>query len=322
MDGITVVTDPDTFSIEKKFYSQHFTPDENKVFLIGSSHLRSLNTTQIEGDLLKKNLHYSVYNLAIASDHPLQRLDTIDMIISAKPKIVVYGIADRDFVSNIPLSSSTQSTIQNILPDPHKFFSETAFQIENFFHLNTNYLNSPKLVTFGAISKILHKNNVEEYKVPSYPNTPFRIIDTGGCNDEYSVILDKKSLDALASFTNLIQFNQLVTPFNMIPSPDKNEDLIALNDMIKKFHQNNIKLIIVVTPQSKQYLDTLPTQYRESFNSIVKELSNNPEVQFYSLYDKYKDDYVWCDLTHVTANKTVTVYSNDVAEMIEKEISP
>lgn len=321
INDVTIVTDPDTYALEKTFYSQHFAPDENKIFLIGSSHLRSLNTTQIEDDLLKKSLNYTVYNLAIASDHPLQRLDTIDMIIAAKPKIILYGIADRDFVSNIPLSDSAQNKIQNILPDLHKLFSETAFQIENFFHLDVNYLASPKLVTFNAVSKILHKDNTGEY-TEQYPNTPFGIIDVGGCNNNYAIIQNKESLDKLASFTNLIQFNQLVTPFKMIPPPDKNKEFIALNDMIKKFQQNNMKVIIFVTPQSKQYLDTLPVQYRESFNAIVKELSDNPDVRFYSLYDKYQEDYVWCDLTHVASNKTVTVYPNDVVKMIEKEINP
>ena len=85
--------------IPRDFYSNHVS-DEKQIFILGSSQVVAINATRVDNYLSINGYDYDVYNLAQISDTPKQRLETLDMIISSKPEIIVYGVGPRDFQSS------------------------------------------------------------------------------------------------------------------------------------------------------------------------------------------------------------------------------
>ncbi|MFZ1077862.1 MAG: hypothetical protein WAN47_10585 [Nitrosotalea sp.] len=304
--------------MEKNFYSEKISTAEKKIFILGSSHVMPLNTTTIQEYLLEANQNYTIYNLAVGSDHPIERLDTINMIISEHPTIVIYGVADRDFVSLNPATDSSLNTPTSILPDPHEFFAGIFSELMSPLQYDLDFLQSPKILTLSSIQDIFLTHNLEEkLQGPHYPNSPFFSIGKGD-----TITASKNELENQEASINQVQFNQVASQFREIPPPDKNENFIALEEIITKLHQNNIKVIVFTTPQNEIYLDAMPAQYRKSFDVIVNRLADNHDIEFYSLFDKYENLNVWHDLNHIAFNDNDTMYCKDVTKMIEAETYP
>ena len=148
--------------IEKdSFFSQKFDLETNRVFLLGSSHIGHLNSTYIIDTITNDFDDYDVFNLAVNSDNPKERAESIDKIISLHPKIVFYGISYRDF--------ETESSFdeKSILPD-------FKILVEDNIPNELESIN-PQLITRRAIGDVL--NDISIVKAPVYdihpPNTPF-----------------------------------------------------------------------------------------------------------------------------------------------------
>ena len=100
-----------TFSYSMDFYIQSYDPSwyglinsknmdeivKDKIFIIGSSNVYSINAEIINTELVEQQKNYLVYNLADMSDTPTKRITSIDNIISHKPKFVLYGIGIWEF---------------------------------------------------------------------------------------------------------------------------------------------------------------------------------------------------------------------------------
>ena len=296
---------------QTKFLSQHFDPYKNKIFLIGSSHIKPLNTTHVQEQLSKNNQNFDVYNLAIGADSPQDRLKSLDLLISSKPKIVVYGISYRDFMDQFP-SGQSESKPVSLLPDPHDYFTEISMKL--FSNYDLGFMENPKLVTLTAL-KLLENNVGESIKkktnennllVRPYPNAFF--------NESRSDI-PKNDADLKNMF-----FVEGAT-FNNISDYNKNVNVIALKEIITKLQQNNIKIIIFTTPQSKYYLNAIPSYEKTAFDTIIQNLEKDCNVKIYSLQDKYKDLNVWYDPQHVAIFNNTQIYSDDVTKIILGEIN-
>jgi len=84
---------------EKKdllFYLQENSKN-NKILILGSSHVGILNTTLIDEMIFLENADYEVFNLAYSNDKPKKRAEILQQMIFLKPEIVFYGISFRDF---------------------------------------------------------------------------------------------------------------------------------------------------------------------------------------------------------------------------------
>ena len=109
------VTRSDNVITPKEFYS-NLNSDKKQIFILGSSQVVAVNATHIDNYLSKSGYDYNIYNLATISDTPKLRLQTLDMIISSNPEIILYGIGPRDF------RSSPTDNMEKPLPDPNAFF--------------------------------------------------------------------------------------------------------------------------------------------------------------------------------------------------------
>ena len=292
--------------IQTKFLSQHFEPNQNKIFLIGSSHIKPLNTTHIQEQLSKNNQNFDVYNLAIGADSPQERLKSIDLLISSKPKIVVYGIAYRDFMDQSTFGQSDTKPL-SLLPDPHDFFNEISTKL--FTNYDLGFMENPKLVTLTILKSLKHNvnepieniTNESNLLVQPYPNALF---------NENRNYVPKNDIGLRNIF-----FVEGAT-FNKIGDYNKNVNVIALKKIITKLQQNNIEIIIFITPQSKYYLDAMPSSAKTSFDILIKNLEKDHKIKIYSLFDKYKDLDIWYNAQHVAIFNNTQIYSTDISKII------
>jgi hypothetical protein len=292
--------------IQTKFLSQYFEPNQNKIFLIGSSQIKPLNTTHIQEQLSKNNQDFEVYNLGAGADSPQERLKNIDLLISSKPKIVVYGIAYRDFMDQSPLEQSETKPI-SLLPDPHDFFNEISTKLFSSYDLE--FMENPKLVTltilkslkYNVNESIENKTNENNLLVRPYPNAFF---------NENTNDVPKNDADLRNAF-----FVEGVT-FNKIGNYDKNVNVIAFKEIITKLQQNNIEIIIFITPQSKYYLDAMPSSAKVAFDTLIKNIEKDHKIKIYFLLDKYKDLDIWYNAQHVAIFNNTQIYSTDISNII------
>lgn len=289
---------PDTIEFkEREFYSQHFDPNTNKIFLIGSSHVGVLNTTLINEYVSKNHQDYYVYNLAYYGDSPTERLKTMKEIISLKPKIIFYGI------SYINIGSSTN---YQILPDPQKLFLRLI--------LSNNLgddiiLQNPKLATQIMIHDLTkHKDFFSAENAVFIQNTPFfpylpsdRIVSTYEELKAESDILDAPTV-------------------NIDPTPNS-QNVWALQEIINELHKNNIKVVLFATPHHKIYNDAIPEVQKENFGLLLQRLRDEG-LKCYDLTERYENLLIFHDTNHVAFNKNSAIYSEDVAKIISSEIEP
>ncbi len=310
----------DALTLESVFFSKKFEPNEKRIFILGSSESKAVNTTQVQEYLLNHNSNYSVYNLAAAADLPESRFknNSLDMIIASKPDIVVYGISYRDFMDPLPDIQSLNKP-NTPLPDPSKFFAELYLQLKTSLNYNLEVLDNPKLVTLSVIKSEGRKFLGIKNPASGDNSDPETVIP-------YPHALFKTNLADRTTRSDQLLKNYFFVhgaTFNGISDPNINSQIITFEKIIDKLQENNIKVIVFTTPKSKYYLNVMPSSEKEHFDSILKDISNKHHVKiYYSLWDKYKDMVIWNDPTHVAINHDGLVYGTDIAKIILNETRP
>ena len=294
------------WELEDKFFSQNF-KDKTTVFILGSSHVLSLEPYDIENKLSESGLLVDVYNLGILADTPQKRILSIDKIISAKPDLVLYGVGFRDFAessstNNPGISQFSTDGVEAILPDPHDtIYFELG--LNRYFNENFGHLKSSKITTLNFFQNI-PKNNFDDVNNNS--------------NEEFSEKIPftnyKQKIKNIASKQELQ--NQVgALPWNGFEPTDYNFQ--ELTRIIKILQNNKINVIIFSTPHSNEYLSTIPEEEQQFFLSKLNDFKNS-DVPVYHFYDDYKDMDVWHDFTHVTMEKQGMTYIDDITELILK----
>jgi len=278
------------------FYSQKFDPNLKKIFLIGASHVGQLNTTLINEKISFQFVNYTVYNLSYNGDFPEKRARSLDRLISTEPKIVFYGVSFRDLESN--------AKEQKPLPDPKEFFGSLI----SLDSLEVGTVN-PKFLTLQVIREIFRDTGLFPERMEiSIVNTPFFTY-----TNEQIVIANDKELTKQSS-TMSIQNNIKIKPTS------ENQQVNYLEKIISKLQNNNIKVVLFTTPHHKYYLEQLPDSEKKVFSSILEEISDEYGVKIYYFTDKYADLAIWANINHVAYSKQSMIYSDDITNMISREI--
>lgn len=273
---------------ERNFYDQKFDNDE-KILLIGSSHVGQLNATFIEENIITKT-RFRVFNLAYQGDTPEKRLKTVDEIIRLKPKIVVYGISYRDF--------NVQE--ENPFFDPKEKFHDLIAEI------NFNPEN-PKLMTLEKIRSLQSDSTLNEKEI-TFTNTPFFSYNV----DTQIPILNQTMLENQASISEATKIN--------LKTPTTNRQVLMLIKLVNELKMHNIKVILFATPLHEVYLKGLSETQKSTFNEILKEIKDQTDVEVYDLTEKYSTMPIWTNISHVAFNVNSLIYSKDISKIIEKEI--
>lgn len=275
----------------KDLFSNNFS-DTNTVFLIGSSHLGSANVTSINQLVLSKTKNLenpiTVYNLAAFGDYPTKRLESIKDIISTSPKVIFYQISYRDF-------QFTYKENEDIIPINFKefLFSKIHSVFKNHIPVNPQELLFSILRPIqGSVSPILEESLSTNDKTPFYHYTKFKI----------------KSQEELKS--------ELSPVTEWDDSKIEDENFIALKKIIEELEKSNIKIVIFTSPLHEYYLETLSQKQKDDFSSLLNNLEEEYNLRIYNFEDRYHDLDVWGNISHISYYKNVTIYNEDIANMI------
>ena len=255
--------------------------EDEKIFLLGSSHVNQLNTTHIVNKVFTNTEKYTVYNLAINADDPKKRFEDIEKIISLNPDIVFYGISYRDF------SSISNDQIQ---------------QYKITIDIN------PKFSTMQAIRSVLTELGIfQELKNQlSDTNSPFKMIGV-----KQTIIETKENLELQ---TKNQKINQLTIKI------ENNQQASYFKKIISKLQENDIKVIIFTTPISHSFNKEIPITTKENFKIILNDVTKQFEIKMYNFTNRYSELNIWQNPTHVSYNMDAIIFSEDIANMIIQEV--
>ena len=282
--------------------------DNPKILLLGSSHTGVLDTNYIQEYVISNGLEHDVYNLAIASDYPTRRAQTIGYISELKPEMVFYGIEIRMFegqgnVKQEQLTALQISEIKNVMPNAKEFFQQIVFPLtdNDFF---TKIPKSPKIVTLQTIKHFVRDSN-HTSSLDINSNRPF-----------FNIKNEVEPIKELEEFKKEWEVENL--KFNGI-NPQINREFDALKDLISELESKNIKVVIFATPKSSVYLNWLTSEDKIIFDQMLEEIEESG-ITVYNEYDTYANYNIWTDIVHVVENKLGIVYSEDIAKKIVEEI--
>ena len=279
-----------------------------KIYILGSSQVASLNLEYIENYLNVDKKNYLVYNLAQGSDLPSLRLGDIDKIITLNPSMVVYGVGLRDFESRqhyglSPLGT-TQITSDNIFPTPQIINEKTELTLKENDFINEIF-KSPQVVTLRLFNFLIRGDL--GYNYPDIElQTP--LIQSGITPVILNAEIKEKSVRESFSFGGLDQI-------------ENNLEFMAFNKILYKLQNAGIPIIVYVVPHNQAHLDVISIDDVELFKTTMEQVTTQNNVPLYYIYDKYVDLEIWGDIYHVAYNNNTLIYSNDVAEIIKNEIN-
>ena len=282
---------------ETKYYNS-IQDIDNKIFLVGGSHISALNPFFIEEFLAENNEEYEVFNLSKMANRPQREIKNIDLLISAEPKMVVYGISARDF-SEIQSVNEPKVKSDQPLPDPSLLLKNwISIQNSDLFLLQPDF--SPKLITLKELRGITV--NSEDYL-----KAPFFRFDY---QRDFNVMDD----DELKS-----QAISEAKPVKIRPV-DENRDLLSLKEIIVKLEQNNIKVILFTTPQHKYFYNLVDDSEKIAFEHILTEIHDDTDLEIYPFVEKYSDLEIWRNPTHIVVSESSSIFSDDIAKLILEEL--
>jgi len=271
----------------------HDNDGKKKIFIIGSSSVYSINATQINYHLTKEGKDYEVYDLADMSDVPSKRLKSIENILANKPTIVLYGLGMMDF----PKKSSNELTFDqslNYILNPHDFF--VYFFDELTEHdFQQQFPTSPRDRTLTFLKYTIRGPDYTYHPFIHYKNTPI---------NDYDTILEIYGKPK----------------FERINVSQNSKEGIALEKIISTFKKNNIQVVFFTNPYHKLVIDNIDDSDTQKFISMLKNVSKEYDIDIFFLHDKYADLNIWRDPFHVAINPDASIFTNDVQEIIFKEI--
>lgn len=281
------------------FFIQEFDSQNEKILLIGSSHVGRVNATYIHDQLYLNNKFFDVYNLALSADTPSNRLKSIDNILSTYPSLIVYGVGFRDF-SEFVLKSELEKP-KSVLPDSSLILPNTISIFEKSFNIDTNHFKSPKIMTIQNIKIFFGFDDMPIKSQIIQKNTPFYAIVPG-----YSIPLNNAELKrALSS-----------DPYTLSDIDPKSENISSLEEIISIFHANDIPVILYSTPKSKLFLDSMSLENKNLFSSILNDVSKEQNVEVHFLHDKYINENIWNNNMHIITGSSNVIHNDDIAEII------
>jgi len=259
--------------------------NNEKLLIIGGSAVGQLNSTYLNKVISDKFSNYTIYNLAYNADIPTQRLDSIESTILTNPKIVFYGISYWSFSDYYNIGNSDYP-LQSLFT--------------NIFEIN------PKATTLNAV-RIILGNDIglfpsQEYVSESTPFYPYSK-DQMEINDPSKFYLDIE--------TTIQKVHQ---------NPSNSEQLTAFQDTIEILQKNKIKVVIFTVPLHQSYLDVVPKNDKIIFKETLENLSQKYDVKIYNFTNSYSNQNVWKDSYHVALHPNSLAYSDDIVQMIIREM--
>ncbi len=291
MNQYIQIYDPDWHGILG--YDNDKVKDGKKIFIIGSSSVYAIDTTYINEQLALNEKNYQVYNLADMSDTPRKRFASIQNIISNEPEIVVYGLGILEFI--IPLHPSYTTT--DFILNPDQFIS---YQFNDMMEpIREQIPVSPKDRTLMLAKYINRGPDQQHHPFINFKETP--INDFEKIKEEWQTTSYAKVGRHLDVSDSSIQVNQL-------------------KKILRELQKNDIKIIIITNPYHRVLIDSFDDSEISNFETMLKNNANEFNFDTYLFQDKYADLNIWREYLHIAIQPEGKIFSDDVLQIILKEI--
>ncbi|NDB52080.1 MAG: hypothetical protein EB161_08060 [Nitrosopumilaceae archaeon] len=218
----------------------------------------------------------------------------MDHIISLRPRVVLYCVSITDFAKSVHTELRDQQ--KNELVDTLSLKEGITKIISGVTGSSSvgTWPTSPKERTILSLKYAI--------RGPEYPHNPFINFNTIPITDEKTFASKYK-----------IEFGGIDT------SPE-NKQRVALEKIISELKKNGIKVILFTSPHHRVFLDGVGKSGMATFESVMKEISDQNDVDVYFLHDKYEDMNIWRDPHHIAVNSKSIIYSDDIGGILTEEI--
>jgi hypothetical protein len=291
--------------LQESFFSQLDTKTD-KIFIIGSSQVYAIDPILIQEQLSDLKYDFDVYNLSMGGATINTRSKIIDVVIDAKQKIILYGISGGDFAENIHKIDVKSKKLKNIFPDPQEIFN--TFLMDPFLE-KYDFLQRPKFFIgyfindqltriFNTNPDVILLENAQTSKIP------FLIF-----SEKNYVVMKNEDIR-----------NEFDIKPNSINNLEENKILTIFKNMLEKFKENHIQVIIFTTPNNEVVLDTITDEQKKVFEKIVSNISDKYDLKVHMLTEKYSEMEIWTDFQHIALGPPSNIYTDDITKIIISEI--
>ena len=260
---------------------------KKKIFLIGSSTVYSIDSTYLNNELSLNGKNYEMYNLADMSDTPEKRLQSLSNILSHNPDIIVYGLDIKFFKP----SPQNELSLSELILHPKNLFKNNFNDIID--PLREKIPGSPKDRTLHTLKYILFGPQPHHHPFINFSETPITPIS---------------QLPPPSDDTNLSRLNL----------SENSKQMLSFKKLISEFKKNDIKIIVFSTPYHKTSISENDV---ELFEEMLEEFSKKNSIPVYFFHEKYSEMEIWRDNIHIAINKDVQIYTNDILEILLKEMN-
>jgi hypothetical protein len=276
------------------FFKNSLLKNEDQILIFGSSQVGQLNVEIINSQISTYYNYTKAYNLAYNGDSPKKRIHTLQEIIDLNPKIIVYGISYRDFV--IPNYDSGF-----LLPDPKKLFYKLLDDYSYGEKINPQFFTLSLIRdNFADMGIFPKQQNLKISNTPfyEYSNNLMKILPSDIINNSENI-----------SKTTRFYFGDL----------QSNSEIHTFEQILDRLNQNNIQVIIFLTPLHKSSLNQISDVEEDGLQFIMEKISER-NIPILDLRKKYIDLDIFADWDHVALNDDSSTYSHDISKFIIKEI--
>jgi hypothetical protein len=294
---ISIVVDPYLEQGTWKLISNNFNNYQNeslaknpKIYFIGNSMvMAAVDPSVIEEGLAIHNRSYSVYNLGVNFDTPLQRSIELADIIRSKPELVIYGDSYCSFSSRY-----------RYVPDDNLALVSEKIHLDNY---SRSLFDKEQiaLIDQNQFDQLLFKR---KFIIPSLKQKMG--IRLGG---REVVVNDTLSLEERKIIAQN-PYDEFLAPVDAEDNVQK-KAFIHIRDELRK---NNISFVYVHMPMDTLRVATITNTTKSNYFSFL----NSTGVKYYNLEESYPDEYFY-DLVHLNKYGKQQ-YSMDMPDLLVKEL--
>ena len=101
---------------------------------------------------------------------------------------------------------------------------------------------------------------------------------------------------------------------------DSSIQVNQLKKILRELQKNDIKIIIITNPYHRVLIDSFDDSEISNFETMLKNNANEFNFDTYLFQNKYADLNIWREPLHIAIQPEGKIFSDDVLQIILKEI--
>lgn len=246
------------------------------------------------------------------------------LVGSKKPKVIVYGLAPRDFQDNTcPGIDSTEAfNVLSDLNDVKDVAGKNSFSFDRSANLVLARVSSlwKYRNDIRAVATLRLKKSMERV-------LPWVVFDKydqyGNLGPHRKGQYPEEAIGKIQAFPNVAMENsgyiktiqQYIRRYRPENKPAVEQQFEHLDKLIKLCHENQIELLLVNMPLSKTNIGLLPDGFHKNYLSRLQDICQQSNVQLLDLSSLYNGEESYTDTVHLKPDVSKAFLSTLVNEM-------